>query len=123
MRFFPHLARTWPLSRRMTIIGGAAFLTLILLAGATLMGLAMSRQMKDIVSEQFNQQQLGLARLIASRIEDTFNLVGKELRVLNLSPSLRSGDFSGWVRRTGITLSTLEEYGAEEIRQINARGN
>ncbi len=107
----------------MATIGGAALLTLLLLAGATLMGLTMSRQMKDIVSEQFNQQQLGLARLIASRIEDNFNLISKELVVLNLSPSLRSGDLSGWERRIGITLSNLEEYGAEEIRQINAHGN
>ena len=87
------------------------------------MGLTMSRQMKDIVSEQFNQQQLGLARLVASRIEDNFNLISKELVVLNLSPSLRSADLSGWERRIGITLSNLEEYGAEEIRQISARGN
>jgi two-component system, NtrC family, sensor kinase len=86
------------------------------------MGLAMSRQMKDIVSEQFNQQQLGLSRLIASRIEDSFNLISKELSVLNLSPSLRSGDLRYWARRTGITLFNLEEYGAEEIRQINSRG-
>ena len=123
MRVLPRLPLTRPLSRRMATIGGAALLTLLLLAGATLMGLAMSRQMKDIVSEQFNQQQLGLARLIASRIEDNFNLVGKELVVLNLSPSLRSADLPGWERRTGITLSNLEEYGAEEIRQINVQGN
>ncbi|MBI4766240.1 MAG: Cache 3/Cache 2 fusion domain-containing protein, partial [Deltaproteobacteria bacterium] len=123
MRVLPRLPLTRPLSRRVATIGGAALLTLLLLAGATLMGLAMSRQMKDIVSEQFNQQQLGLARLIASRIEDNFNLVSKELVVLNLSPSLRSADLPVWERRTGITLSNLEEYGAEEIRQINAQGN
>ncbi len=123
MRALPQLPRTRPFSRRLATIGGAGLLTLFLLAGAILMGLAMSRQMKDIVSEQFNQQQLGLSRLIASRTEDSFNLISKELVVLNLSPSLRYSDPHSWVRRIGITLSNLEEYGAEEIRQINAEGN
>lgn len=123
MRVLPRLPLIRPQNRRVATIGGAALLTLLLLAGATLMGLAMSRQMKDIVSEQFNQQQLGIARLIASRIEDSFNLISKELVVLNLSPSLRSADLPGWERRAGITLSNLEEYGAEEIRQINAQGD
>jgi hypothetical protein len=75
-------------------IGGAALLMPLLLTGATLMGPAMSRRMENIVSEQFNQQQPGIARLIASRFEDSFNLVSKELVVLNLSPSLRSVDLS-----------------------------
>ena len=123
MRTIPEQPRTRPFSRRIATIGGAALLTLLLLAGAIIMGLAMSRQMKDIVSEQFNQQQLGLSRLIASRIEDNFNLISKELVVLSFSPSLRFGDLDSWKRRMGITLSNLEESGAEEIRQINVQGN
>lgn len=97
--------------------------TIILLAGVIFIGLAMSRQMKAIVSEQINQQQLGLSRLIAARIEDSFNLISKELTVLNLSEALQSRDPNTWVRRIEITLSNLEEFGAEEIRQTNAQGN
>ncbi len=123
MRALPQLPWSRPLSRRLATIGGAGILTLLLLAGATIMGLTMSRQMTDIVSDQFNQQQLGLSRLIASRIEDNFNLISKELVVLNLSPSLRTGDLRLWQRRVEITLSNLEESGAEEIRQINSLGN
>jgi two-component system, NtrC family, sensor kinase len=111
------------LSRRNLFIGIVGFLTVLLLAGVFFIGMAMSRQMKDIISEQINQQQLGLSRLIAARLEDSFSLIGKELMVLNLSPSLQQNHPTGWVRRTRITLLNLEEYGAEEIRQINAQGN
>lgn len=110
------------LRRKTLFIGTVSFSTIILLAGVIFIGLVMSRQMKDIVSEQINQQQLGISRLIAARIEDTFNLISKELAVLNLSEALQHRDQHNWVRRTKITLSNLEEFGAEEIRQINARG-
>ncbi|MBA4392808.1 MAG: hypothetical protein C0407_04560, partial [Desulfobacca sp.] len=111
------------LRRKTLFIGMVSFSTIILLAGVIFIGLAMSRQMKDIVSEQINQQQLGLSRLIAARIEDSFNLISKELTVLNLSEALQYRDPNSWVRRMRITLSNLEEFGAEEIRQINGRGD
>jgi two-component system, NtrC family, sensor kinase len=111
------------LRRRNFFIGIVALLTVLLLTGVFFIGTMMSRQMKDIISEQINQQQLGLSRLIAARLEDSFNLISKELMVLNLSPSLQQGREQSWSNRMKITLVNLEEYGAEEIRQINARGS
>jgi two-component system, NtrC family, sensor kinase len=108
--------------RRRLIITGAVVGTLVLLTAVTLIGLSLSKQAREIISEQFNKQQLGLCRLIASRIEDSFNLITKELTVLNLSQSLDSSDPRIRKRRLEITLSNLEEYGAEEIRQIDASG-
>jgi two-component system, NtrC family, sensor kinase len=119
----PLIAALKSLRRKTLFIGMVSFSTVILLAGVIFIGLAMSRQMKDIVSEQINQQQLGISRLIAARIEDSFNLISKELTVLNLSEALQYRDPNSWIRRMRITLSNLEEFGAEEIRQINARGN
>ncbi|MFH0787186.1 MAG: ATP-binding protein [Pseudomonadota bacterium] len=120
---FPLMAAFTSLRRKTLFIWMVSLSTIILLAGVIFIGLAMSRQMKAIVSEQINQQQLGLSRLIAARIEDSFNLISKELAVLNLSEALQSRDPNTWVRRMGITLANLEEFGAEEIRQINAQGN
>jgi two-component system, NtrC family, sensor kinase len=111
------------LRRRNLFIGIVAFLTVLLLVGVFFIGTMMSQQMKDIVSEQINQQQLGLSRLIAARLEDSFSLNSKELMVLNLSPSLQQRQEQSWINRMKITLVNLEEYGAEEIRQINAQGN
>lgn len=111
------------LSRRNLFIGVVAFLTILLLAGVFFIGMIMSRQMKDIVSEQINQQQLGISRLIAARLEDSFSLISKELMVINFSPALQETHSYDWVKRMKITLLNLEEYGAEEIRQINTRGD
>jgi two-component system, NtrC family, sensor kinase len=111
------------LRKRNLFIGIVAFLTVLLLAGVFFIGMIMSRQMKDIISEQINQQQLGLSRLIAARLEDSFNLISKEIMVLNLSPALERNQDPIWINRLKITLLNLEEYGAEEIRQINASGH
>jgi two-component system, NtrC family, sensor kinase len=108
--------------RRTLIIGIAVIGTLLLLTAVTVLGLAMSRQAREIVSEQFNRQQLALSRLIASRIEDSFNLITKEMVVLNLSPSLDAADSEVRKKRMEITLFNLEESGVEEIRLIDASG-
>jgi two-component system, NtrC family, sensor kinase len=118
VKFLPRSLR-----RRNLFIGIVAFLTLLLLAGVFFIGMIMSRQMKDIISEQINQQQLGISRVIAARLEDSFSLISKELMVLNLSAALQQSQEQIWVNRMKITLVNLEEYGAEEIRQINAPGN
>ncbi|HMK64834.1 MAG TPA: ATP-binding protein [Thermodesulfobacteriota bacterium] len=119
--FVPSLLEK-PKGRRTLIIGGAVGGTLLLLIIVTVLGLSMAGQAREIISEQFNRQQLGVCRLIASRIEDSFSLIAKELAVLNLSESLDASNLQARQRRMGITLSNLEEYGAEEIHLIDASG-
>ena len=47
-----------------------ALITLVVLATAFVLGLMSSNKMREVISEQFNQQQLIIAKSVASDIEE-----------------------------------------------------
>lgn len=65
-------------------------ITMTLLLGTVLiLGWMSSRRVKEVVTEDFNQQQLVLARHIASQIENSITILKRELLLLSLSPSVQ----------------------------------
>ncbi len=54
-----------------------ALLTLVVLAAAFVLGLLSSNKMREVISEQFNQQQLIIAKSVASDIEEKFDFIKK----------------------------------------------
>ena len=54
----------------------------LLLGAVFILGLMSSRKVKEIVTEDFNQQQLLLARHVARQIENSLETLRRELRAV-----------------------------------------
>jgi len=79
-------------------------------------------QMKEIVSDDFNQQQLVLAKYAANRMENSLDFIKRELSLLNLSPSIQYLEKVSWASRMNTTLSAVKDDGVLEIRFIDRNG-
>ncbi|AEB09617.1 sensor histidine kinase [Desulfobacca acetoxidans] len=101
------------------IVGVITFLVLV---GAFILGLMSADKMREVISEQFNQQQLVIAQGAASDIEDKFRFIQNELHTLNLSPSIQYLEVS-WPNRMQITMDTVRDLGVVEIGFLNAAGS
>lgn len=97
-------------------------LNLILLGAGLYLGLKSAKQMQEIVREDFNQQQLVLARHIASMLKQDIQFLERELTTANLSPSVQYLEPLTWANRLRFTLSSVREEGVVEIFRINAPG-
>ncbi len=95
--------------------------TVILLAGAFLFGILSANKMRDIIGEQFNQQQLTIAKAVAAKIEDKFQFLKNELLTLHLSPSVQYLELS-WPNRMQITLDNVKDLGVIGIGLLDAEG-
>jgi len=91
-----------------------ALITIAVLAAAFVLGLMSSNKMREVISEQFNQQQLIIAKSVASDIEEKFAFIKNELHTLNLSPAIQYLEVS-WPNRMQITMENVKAYGVVEI--------
>jgi two-component system, NtrC family, sensor kinase len=94
-------------------------LNIVLLGASIYLGLKSANQMQEIVREDFNQQQLVLARHIASMLEQDIQFLERELTTANLSPSIQYLEPLTWANRMRFTLSSVREEGVVEIFRIN----
>jgi two-component system NtrC family sensor kinase len=97
--------------------------TLILLATSFYLGYVSADQMRGIIKEDFNQQQLMLARHTANILEQDFEFLKRELTTLNLSASVEYLEPLTWANRLRVTLSSVREDGVVQIRRVNREGN
>ncbi|MEJ2673322.1 MAG: histidine kinase dimerization/phospho-acceptor domain-containing protein, partial [Deltaproteobacteria bacterium] len=116
MRRFPFLASRYALA----LLLGVNF---ALLGTSIYLGLKSANQMKGIVKEDFNQQQLVLARHTASLLEQDINFLKRELSTLNFSPSMQYLEPLSWANRMRATLASVREEGVAEIVRITPAGN
>src|SRR4030042_5551927 len=96
-------------------------LMLVLLLSALYLGLLSAKNMKEIIRDDFNKQQLILARYATHRIEDSMELIKRELSLLSLSPSIQYLEVS-WASRMNTSLSSVKEQGVIQIRLIDKNG-
>ncbi len=115
MRRFPFLVSKHALALILT-------LNLVLLGTSLYLGFKSSGQMQDIVKEDFNQQQLVLARHTAGLLEQDINFLKRELATLDLSPSIQYLEKLTWANRMRATLSSVREEGVVEIRRLDRDG-
>ncbi len=115
MRRFPFLVSKHALALILTI-------NLVLLGTSLYLGFKSSGQMQDIVKEDFNQQQLVLARHTAGLLEQDINFLKRELATLDLSPSIQYLEKLTWANRMRATLSSVREEGVVEIRRLDRDG-
>ncbi|MBI5605329.1 MAG: PAS domain-containing protein [Deltaproteobacteria bacterium] len=97
-------------------------LTVALLIAGLIVGFYSLRYMKEIVSEQFNQQQLELATHAGRQLENQFLNMIQDVTILNQSPSVQYLEKVSWANRIKITLSTLQETGVLEIGRVDGSG-
>jgi len=92
-----------------------------LLISALVLGMISAKRMRDIVRDDFNKQQLILARYAASQIQASLNCIKRELSLLSLSPSIQYMEVS-WANRMSTTLSRVKDEGVIEIRFLDMKG-
>jgi two-component system NtrC family sensor kinase len=116
MRRFPFLVSRHALALLLA-------LNLVLLGISIYLGFVSAGQMRQIVKDDFNQQQLVLARQSASLLEQDLDFLKRELSTLNFSPSVQYLEPLTWANRLRATLSSVREEGVVEIRRLNREGN
>jgi PAS domain S-box-containing protein len=94
----------------------------LLLGTSIYLGVKSANQMREIVKEDFNQQQLVLAQHTASLLEQDLNFLKRELSTLNFSPSIQYLEPLSWANRMRATLASVREEGVVEIRRLNLEG-
>jgi|GEM_PF-138200 len=129
----PHRAQTSPRSpeqmRRFSFLLSRyalllmAVVTVLLLASGFYLGYISADQMRRIIKEDFNQQQLMLARHTANILEQDIDFLKRELTTLNFSAAVEYLEPLTWANRMRVTLSSVREDGVVEIRRINRGGN
>ena len=115
MRRFPFLVSRHVLAILLAV-------NLALLGTSIYLGLKSAGQMREIVKEDFNQQQLVLARHTAGLLEQDINFLKRELSTLNFSPSIQYLEPLTWANRMRATLASVREEGLVEILRLDAAG-
>jgi PAS domain-containing protein len=113
--------RTRPERSKVLKILGIA--TLVLLAGALWLAVSTARYMKTILRNQFNEQQLVLARHAAQRVEADINKAIDDLLVLSSLPAIQYCDRDSY---EALLLSTRPVFNGSSIiaiRRIDREGN
>uniref|UniRef100_A0A7V4LDA2 histidine kinase n=1 Tax=Desulfobacca acetoxidans TaxID=60893 RepID=A0A7V4LDA2_9BACT len=114
--------------RRLTFLTSRLVLPLLLLFNLLLLGASIylgyksANQMRDIVREDFNQQQLALARHTAGMLEQDLDFLKRELSTLNFSPAIQYLEPLTWGNRMRATMASVRLEGVVEIRRVVADG-
>lgn len=102
-------------SRRMVIA-----VTMLLLATILGLGWSSARQVRDLVIEDFNQQQLILARHAALLVEKSLDNIKREIAVLSRHDSLRTPEPGFLDRQLPLSYSRLIDEGLVEVRYFDS---
>ena len=105
------------------VLKTVGIVTLVLLVGAWYLGLTTARHMKQIIRDQFNEQQLILARAAAFGIEANLQNALADLILLNSLPAIQYGDPESYEILLLSTLPVLNRDNIIEIRRVDRDGN
>lgn len=97
-------------------------ITLILVAGASWLAISTARYMKDILREQFNEQQLVLAKTTAHRIETLIQDAISDLLLLNSLPAIQYAESGSYEVLLLSTLPILNSNNIIDIRRVGRDG-
>ncbi len=102
-------------SRRLVVA-----VTILLLATILGLGWSSARKVRDVVVEDFNQQQLILARHAAMQVEKSLEIIKREIGILGRHGSLRALEPGFLDRQLPLSYSRLVDEGLVEIRYFDA---
>lgn len=104
------------------VFRSAIIAALLLLGAAILLGHLSSRHMKDIIREQYTEQQLFLARGAASEIEKGIHNALSDLILLNALPAIQYSDPEAYETLLLSTMPILNRDNIVELRRVNREG-
>ena len=104
------------------LLTGLGLLVVLLLAVAFVLGLLSLQRTREIVSEDFQQQQLILAKTTARQIEDGLEFLRRELKILNYSPAIQYLEEVAWANRMKVIFDDLSKLGVTAIERIDFAG-
>ena len=105
--------------RLLTVLG---ILVIGLLALAFILGIVSLKRTQEIVSDDFQQQQLILAKTTARQIEDGLAFLRRELRILAYSPAIQYLEDVAWANRMKVSFDELSKLGVTAIERIDFTG-
>ncbi len=85
----------------------------LLLGTVLILGWVSSKKVREVVTEDFNQQQLLLAKHAALMIEDSLYHLERELSLLSFSPSIQYAETVFMGKRMEIAFSSIKDGGVE----------
>ena len=95
---------------------------MVLLISALMLGLLSVREMKRKINEDFNHQQLELAKHAAGILTDNSITLKRELLTLGRSPSIQYMEAVSWGSRMEASFLSVGDYGLIKIMLINPDG-
>jgi PAS domain S-box-containing protein len=98
-------------------------ITLLLVGVASYLGVSTARYMKEVIRDQFNQQQLVLAKATAQRIEANLQNAMVDLVLLNSLPAVQYCDPGSYEALLVSTLPVLNRDNIVEIRRVDREGS
>lgn len=98
-------------------------LVVVLLAVAFILGLLSLRRTLEIVSDDFQQQQLILARTTARQMEDGLAFLRREVKILAYSPAIQYLESVAWANRMRVSFEELSKLGVVAILRIDFEGS
>jgi len=114
------MRRLYPSRRLVPFVGILA--TVLLLLFAFVLGLVSFSKMRQVVTEEFNGQQLVLAQNLAALISQDLDFLRRELTVLNLSPSVQYCESPSLASRLRVTFTSIQAGELLEIRRVDETG-
>ena len=104
------------------LLTGLGLVVILLLVVAFVLGLLSLQRTREIVSEDFQQQQLILAKTTARQIEDGLEFLRRELKILNYSPAIQYLEEVAWANRMRVSFNDLSKLGVTEIERLDFEG-
>src|SRR5665647_1602578 len=98
---------------------GLGLIVMLLLVVAFVLGLLSLQRTREIVFEDFQQQQLILAKTTARQIEDGLEFLRRELKILNYSPAIQYLEEVAWANRMKVSFDGLSKLGVTAIERID----
>ncbi len=105
------------------ILKTVLFISFLLAASASYLGFSTAKYMKEVIRDQFNEQQLSLARVTASRIETNIRNAIADIVLLNSLPAIQYCDDDSYEVLLLSTFPVLNRDDIIEVRRVDREGN
>ncbi len=102
------------------LLAAMGLLVIVLLAAAFILGILSLKRTQEIVSDDFQRQQLILAKATARQLQDGLAFLRRELRTLAYSPAIQYLEDVAWANRMRLSFEELSRLGVTSIRRFNA---
>ncbi len=113
------MRKTYPRTRKRVVIA-VAVTSLAFLAAGGILGFWSARELKDVVADQFNEEQLTMARNVARLIERELRFLEREILMLQKDEALKALEPTEKCNRIiQKTLSRVIESGVWKIEILN----